>query len=245
MPRFFCNPSDINLNDNSITIYKEDAQHITRVLRMRKGETVTVCDCVGFDYECTVEETGDTVLLNITAKHENVTEPRAAITLYQCLPKGDKLDFILQKAVELGCSRIVPVISRHCVVKTDAASFEKKRIRLQKIALEAAKQSGRGKIPEVAPLLSFEQAVREAVADKSCTPLFCYEGGGERALAVLSGNTEAAALFVGSEGGFSKEEAEFAKENGLLPISLGKLILRCETAPIVGITLVRAAIGEI
>lgn len=257
MPRFFCNSADIV--DKHISLHGEEAQHISRVLRMRAGDAITVSDGMGYDYSCLIEQLGDIILLRVIERYENTTESALNITLYQCLPKGDKLEFITQKAVELGCTRIVPVISRYCVSKAiqGASSFEKKRLRLERIAFEAAKQSGRGKLPVVEPLLTFEEAMKALQAEQAlqveqdpsgcgCS-LFCYEGGGERIAEVLSHadtTNKNIAVFVGSEGGFSKEEAGLAMATGLIPVSLGKLILRCETAPIVAITLIRSAYGE-
>lgn len=234
MPRFFSN----NILDNKITIEGEDAKHITKVLRMRIGEKVTICNMNGTDYECEILSLGDIVSLLILSKDKNKTEPSINITLYQALPKSDKMEFIIKKAVELGVTRIVPFQSKFCVTKLDDKSAEKKLLRYNKIAFEAAKQSGRGIIPLVDNVLSFEQAVLES---QNQTSILYYEHGGEKTNNIISKNETKVNLFIGSEGGFSQEEVIFAKENNFKIATLGKLILRCETAPIVATTLVLTA----
>lgn len=237
MPRFFC---DTVLED-TILLTGEDAVHLSRSLRVRVGEEVTVCDGKKTDYRCVVESVSpDTVALHIEETCENRAEPPQEITLYQALPKGDKLDFIVQKAVEMGAARIVPVQTRFCVAKSDAKSFEKKRVRLQKIALEAAKQSGRGIVPEVCGLLSFKEAAAQLAAEKG---MVCYEHGGEP-IGKLMAEGAAASLFIGSEGGFAEEEIAVLNENGVRCASLGVRILRCETAPIAALALISHALGE-
>lgn len=237
MPRFFCD----NILGDSILLTGEDAVHLSRSLRVRIGEEVTVCDGNKADYRCTVESvSSDTVTLHIEEKTVNQAEPPQEIVLYQALPKGDKLEFIVQKAVEMGATRIVPVQTRFCVVKSDAKSFEKKRVRLQKIALEAAKQCGRGVIPQVESLLTFKEAAA-ALAEEN--GMVCYEHGGEP-IGTLIERGCGASLFVGSEGGFAPEEIELLNESGVRCASLGVRILRCETAPIAALALLSHALGE-
>lgn len=234
MPRFFSN----NILEDKIIIQGEDAKHITKVLRMRIGERVTICNMNGIDYECEILSLGDTVSLLILSKDKNKTEPSINITLYQALPKSDKMEFIIKKAVELGVTRIVPFQSKFCVTKFDDKLAEKKLLRYNKIAFEAAKQSGRGIIPLVDNVLSFEQAVLEC---KNQTSILYYEHGGEKTNKIISKNETKVNIFIGSEGGFSEEEVFFAKENNFKIATLGKLILRCETAPIVATTLILTA----
>lgn len=237
MPRFFCN----NITDDIITITGDDAKHIAKVLRMRLGEAITVCDLTGTDYECVVESISDVITAKIISSSPNITEPNVEITLYQALPKGDKFEFIVQKAVELGVTKIVPVLSKYCVVKMKEQDFEKKRIRYQKIALEAAKQSGRGTIPQVERLCSFQQAVISC--EKQLSVLY-YEHGGEKTNQLITSDSKQVNLFIGSEGGFSEEEIAFAVQHGIKIGTLGKLILRCETAPITAISLILNATGH-
>lgn len=239
MPRFFCD----DVLDDKITLTGEDAIHLSRSLRVRIGEEITVCDGKRTDYFCTVENvSSEAVTLAVKEKAPCEAEPEQAVTLYQALPKGDKLDFIVQKAVELGVSRIVPVQTRFCVVKSDARSFEKKRTRLQKIALEAAKQCGRGIVPEVWGLLSFKEAACELGRQRG---FVCYEKGGETISTLMEKRNCSASVLIGSEGGFSEEEIRFLTESGVLCASLGKRILRCETAPLTALTLILHTLGEL
>lgn len=231
MPRFFCD----QIANNQVIITGEDAKHITKVLRMKIGEAVTVNDKSGMDYECEAAELGEQVLLNIVSKHKNETEPNLEIVLYQALPKSDKFDLIVQKAVELGVTKIVPMTTKFCIAKADVVSFEKKLARYNKIAFEAAKQSGRGIIPIVENILNFEQAIQQG--KNECSILY-YEHGGERTNQIVKQDVSKVNIYVGSEGGFSEQEVAYAKEQGIQLGTLGKLILRCETAPIVGVSLV-------
>lgn len=238
MPRFFSN----DVSDDQIILTGEDAVHLSRSLRVRVGEEVTVCDGRSTDYLCTVASVSpDTVTLAVREKRPCEAEPAREITLYQALPKSDKLDFIVQKAVELGAFRIVPVQTRFCVAKSDAKSFEKKRARLQKIALEAAKQCGRGIVPEVCGLRSFKEAAEEIGKEKG---FVCYEKGGEPIGTLMQMCGCGASVFVGSEGGFSAEEIEQLEAKGVQCASLGKRILRCETAPLAALTLILHSLDE-
>ncbi len=155
MPRFFTN----EINEDNIVLTGSDANHIGRSLRMKKGEEITVC-CNGIDYNCTIASiTADSVYLDLVEKHPCAAEPNINVTLFQAVPKLDKLEYIIQKSVELGVSRIVPVLTRRCISRPDEKDFAKKLPRLNKIAAEAAKQSGRGMIPEVTPVVSFKQSL--------------------------------------------------------------------------------------
>lgn len=231
MPRFFLE----NINTDLPVITGEDAKHIGRSLRMKTGEEITVCSC-GTDYFCEITSiTSDEVFLKILDKKLCSAEPTVEVTLFQAVPKLDKLEHIIQKSVELGVTRIVPVLTRRCVSRPDKKDFEKKRTRLNKISLEAAKQSGRGIIPEVTEIISFNEAVKQ-MAELDC-PLILYEEGGIRFSEVETDNKKSFALFVGSEGGFDEAEAEIAKNNGITPIWLGERILRCETAPLTALSI--------
>lgn len=241
MPRFFSN----QIKDNLIAITGEDARHIKKVLRMRVGDELTVTDMQGTDYLCRLTSMEEELLAEIISSKPNDTEPSAEITLYQALPKSDKLEFIVQKAVELGAVRIVPMSASFCVAKADRVSFAKKLDRYNKIAFEAAKQCGRGIIPVVENIISFEAAVKHT-SQNDCS-IICYEGcadGGSRISSAVQSNAKKIGIFVGSEGGFDTQEVALAIENGVLPVGLGRLILRCETAPIVAITLVLSVTGN-
>ena len=237
MPRFFI--AEQQLLDGTATLYGEDAHHIARSLRMAVGETVTLCDGRA-EYECELVSFEDDrkVLARVISERPCETEPPFDVTLYQALPKGDKLEHVIQKAVECGVSAIVPFESEHCVVRVRPDAEERKTERRARIALEAAKQCGRGCLPTVAPTVSFDEMLRLA-ADADAV-LFCYEGEGtvplgeliraKRADGTLSGERPRIAIVVGSEGGFSPKEARRAAEQGFLMTGLGHRILRTETA---------------
>lgn len=234
MPRFFVKASQIGVRDNgekTVLIVGDDAAHITKSLRMKEGESVCVCDMARREYDCTVVSVGEEVLLSVKDERDSDTEPPYSVTLYQALVKGDKFDTVVQKAVECGVTRIVPFISDRCVVRLTKKDCEKKRLRWQRIAAEAAKQCQRGIIPEVAGLLSFDEMLTEA--GTANVPLFCYEGESTRTLPeVLRGKKDAGSLciVIGSEGGFAVSEAQKAEDSGLISVGLGKRILRTETA---------------
>lgn len=158
MPRFFCEDTQ----GNTALITGEDARHIAKVLRMRAGEELTLCDTQGTDHLCRIQTVSpEAVTLEILESHPSQTEPDVFVRLYQGIPKGDKAELIIQKSVELGVGEIIFFESSRCVAKIDERSMEKKITRFQRIAYEAAKQCGRGKIPVVRPVLPFKQAVSE------------------------------------------------------------------------------------
>ena len=231
MPKFFVRQDSIS--DQRITIIGDDAFHISRALRMAKGEHITVCDMQCNEYDCVLAEFNpDSVVAEIISSKRIDNEPPVKVYLFQALPKGDKLDTVIQKAVECGVYEITPFESERCVVKSKPDAEERKTERRNRISLEAAKQCGRGYIPRVNPTVSFEEAVRKACKCELC--LFCYEAEEQASLKeLLKSNrcAEAIAVFIGSEGGFSVAEAAYARDKGMKSVSLGKRILRTETAP--------------
>ncbi len=237
MPRFFLQAS--NIANGIVTVMGDDAAHISRSLRMRVGEHITVCDMQKNEYDCElVAFSGDTVTAKVISSRKTDIEPPYTVKLYQALPKSDKLDTIIQKAVETGAHLIVPFESERCVVKadTDAKREEKKLERRRRIALEAAKQCGRGCIPDVALPMKYRAMLEDAA--KCELKLFFYEGDGTESLRELlerkysKGSVpESISVVIGSEGGFSIAEVEAAKNMGFEICGLGKRILRCETAP--------------
>ncbi len=227
MPRFFLSAGESC--DGFFVITGEDAHHISFSLRMRRGERLTVCDGNGTDYECAITNMdGQTVTAEILEKHPTQTEPPIRIRLYQSVPKGDKLDYIVQKAVELGVSEIVPVYSARCIVKPDAKSEEKRLARLSRIALEAAKQCRRGVIPQILPHMRYADAVRNATGEN----FLCYEDERAYSLKEYLGKKQGGTLgfFVGPEGGYEQSEVRLASECAIPSVKLGNRILRCETA---------------
>ncbi|MBR6983839.1 MAG: 16S rRNA (uracil(1498)-N(3))-methyltransferase [Ruminococcus sp.] len=232
MPRFFVD----EINEENITLIGDNAHHIGRSLRMRTGEEITVC-CCGVDYNCRISQiTSDTVYLELINKERCAAEPSVQVTLFQAVPKLDKLEHIIQKSVELGVHRIVPVLTRRCISRPDEKDFSKKLVRLNKIAEEAAKQSGRGMIPEVTPLVTYKQAL--AMMSELDRTILLYEeqGGCSFGNADLEG-AKTVGLVIGSEGGFDAEEAKAAVDGGAIQVWLGKRILRCETAPITALSI--------
>ena len=225
MPKFFSQQID----GDTVTLDKDDSKHIKTVLRAEKGDKITVCDCMGTDYRCEVISLDENVKAKILEKIHCESEPKTKITLFQGLPKSDKMEFIIQKCVEIGVCRIVPVRNERSIAKIDNKET-KKTERWQKISLSAAKQSGRGIIPNIGMPLSFKEAV--AAAKEMDLAVIPYENEQDTGLkAVLknfSGNS--VAVFIGPEGGFSESEISFAVEKGVVPVTLGKRILRTETA---------------
>lgn len=232
MPRFFTNEID----ENNITLTGSDAVHVGRSLRMKPGEPLTVC-CGGIDYNCEISEiTSDTVYLSLKEKVVCAAEPNIEVTLFQAVPKMDKLEYIIQKSVELGVSRIVPMLTRRCVSRPDERDFAKKLARLNKIAAEAAKQSGRGIIPQVTPIVSYKNALEMMKELDQNVLLYEEEGGVSFGEVDLTG-AKTVGLVIGSEGGFDREEAEACTAVGAAQVWLGKRILRCETAPITALSI--------
>lgn len=231
MPRFFLE----NIDTDNPVITGSDAVHIGRSLRMKPGEALTVCSC-GTDYFCVIDSiSNDAVNLKITDKKLCSAEPTVDVTLFQAIPKQDKLEYIIQKSIELGVKKIVPVLTKRCVSRPDKKDFDKKKERLNKIALAAAKQSGRGIIPEVCGIISFDEAVKQ-MSGYDCSVML-YEEGGVRFSEVKTENKKSFALLIGSEGGFDETEAEAAKNAGIERVWLGERILRCETAPLAAMSI--------
>ena len=233
MHHFFVTREQIQQDE--IVITGPDVNHIRSVLRMRPGQQIRVSDGRQREYLCSLEQLEpDRVLARILSETEGETELPVRITLLQGLPKGDKMEWIIQKAVELGAVRIVPVSLKRCVVKLDAKKAEAKRRRWQAVAESAAKQSGRSVIPQVDPVMTLEEALRDAKAlDFRLIPYECARGM-EEARSVLGKiqKGRSTGVFIGPEGGFEKSEVEAAVEAGAHPISLGRRILRTETAGI-------------
>lgn len=227
MPKFFVTKEQI---DKQIVITGEDAKHIKTVLRKKVGEQVTICDGEGMDYLCKIEHFEENgIYFDILEKQTCDAEPPVKVTLYQALPKSDKMELIIQKCVELGIDKIVPVTTEYCVVKLGQKEH-KKIERWQKIAEAAAKQCGRAKIPVVDSVLSFQEALKQCQTLDSA--IIAYEKEQKRTLKefVKQFHEKSIGIFVGAEGGFSEQEIAQAIEQNVLPITLGKRILRTETA---------------
>ncbi len=243
MPRFFVGPDAI---EGKFAVLTGEAAAHARVLRLQQGEEVTLCTGDGTDYVCTVSDVSPgQYSLVIGSSRPSETEPKLKCSIYMAFAKGDKLEHVIQKATELGAAEIVAFPSSRCVSRPDEKSLKKKLERWQKIAAEAAQQSGRGAIPQVLALSSYQEALsRAAEADLS---VLLYENEDNYSLrqAAAAGAFATASLMTGPEGGFTAEEAIRAREAGLQICTLGKRILRCETAPLCAISALMFAVGEL
>ncbi len=244
MPRFFVAAS--NIFGGIAYLNAKEIEHL-RALRVRHGESFTVCDGAGKDYTCRLTKLStDGAEAEIVDITPSKGEPSVFCAVYIAYAKGDRLETAIQKSVELGATELVLFPSARCVSRPENLSVVHKTGRLQKVAEEAAKQSGRGKIPWVTAVSSFENAVQSA--SRNDLPLFLYEDEKHQGLKeVLSNNTEykTVSIMTGPEGGFEPEEAAYAAQNGMYSVSIGPRILRCETAPIAALTAVMYHTGNL
>ncbi len=232
MPRFFVNKNQ--MEEKSLFIEGDDARHIARALRMAVGDEITVSDGEGKEYTALLTKIRDERCdAEISDIRESKSEPKCEITVFMAYPKGDKLEIVIQKAVELGASNIVPFESSRCIKRPDAEKSKKRTERLERIAHEAAKQCGRSKLPKVSLPISYNEMINQAKNFE--LPIFCYEGEGTQSLKEILQSCidipHNIAVIVGSEGGFSEKEASLAEDASLKMANLGPRILRCETAP--------------
>ena len=242
MTRFFV-PVEM-LTQDQIPLTGENAAH-ARVLRLKIGEQVLVCDGLGKECLCAVNHADSAeFLLDVLERRNCVSEAAVRVSIYMALPKGDKLEHVIQKATELGAYEIVTFPSARCVSKPDDKSLKKKLERWQKIAASAAEQSGRGRIPNVVVLPTYSAALQRAV--EADLPIMFYENEHATTLrmALESGCYHTVSLLSGPEGGLEEREVAMAREAGLRICTLGRRILRCETAPLCGLSAVMYASGE-
>ena len=241
MARFFVDAGE--LSGETVVLTGENAQH-AKVLRLKAGEEVLVCDGQGMECRCTVDSMGTEVMLTVLERRKSTTEASVRVSVYMAFPKADKLEHVIQKATELGAHEIVAFPSGRCISKPDDKSLKKKLERWQKIAASAAEQSGRGAIPEVIVLNSFAAALERAA--KADLPLMFYENEHATTLrmALESQEFTTVSLLTGPEGGLEEKEVEQAREAGLQVCTLGSRILRCETAPLCALSAVMYAAGE-
>ena len=246
MRRFF---SEVTDGIDEITLSKDDMNHILKVLRLGCGEKIVVCDGMGKDYLCELVNTDGNVAAKVLSAGPCLAEPKVKVTLFQGLPKADKMDLIIQKCVEIGVSEIVPVVTERSVVKLNGKEAAKVS-RWRKIAESAAKQAGRGIIPHVGDIVGFKQGVGKL--KKHENGIVAYEG--ERELSIKAYLNKKAynnipplqlAIFIGPEGGFSDKEILDIKEAGITPVSLGKRILRTETAGMAALTAILYEFNDI
>lgn len=232
-----------NINEEKIILDGESARHIAKSLRMRVGDVICVTDGGGDDYGCQIEEiTKDEVVLKVCYKQACESEPSCRVTIYQGVPKSSKMEDIIQKCVELGVCEIVPTLTKRCVSRPDDKAAGKKNQRYQKIALEAAQQSGRGIVPKIENMKTLRQAIAE---DESDVKIVFYEGGGEKLADIVKPDTESVSIFIGPEGGFEQEEVEQIEASGGVRATLGKRILRTQTAPVAALTAIMLLTGNL
>lgn len=243
MHRFFIDRSHIK--NDKFYIYGDDAKHIGKVIRLRTGDTIELCDLEGTDYIGVISHIDKDVVSGAVVKsYPSISEPSCKITLYQGLPKGDKMDTIIQKTVELGVYSVVPVITERTIARfKEPSAIEKKLRRWQRIAKEAAKQSKRAIIPSVKDPISFTEGINRQHELK----IFFWEEERDVSLKEIlasTHSTEDVGIFVGPEGGFSTDEAEYAKKKEWHIATLGPRILRTETVSMASISAIMFYLGE-
>ncbi|MBQ8164521.1 MAG: 16S rRNA (uracil(1498)-N(3))-methyltransferase [Clostridia bacterium] len=263
MARFFISSDNIKFDEsgcaNRIYITGTDVRHIKDVLRMSTGDKIIACDSHGNEYVCCISHIcAEYIETSIESAACCSSEPRIVIVLCQGIAKGEKMDFIIQKNVELGLNKIIPVITEHTVVKfASEKDASKKQVRWQRISEEASKQCGRGIIPPVEVPMAFKEVIDTITSDsESAGTLYImpYENETERTLKsvlkeresdlAVGGKINRIYLFIGPEGGISRKETEYAVSKGFIPVTLGKRILRTETAGIATIAAIRYEIGD-
>ena len=233
MAWFFTN----EISGDIFEIEGEDARHISKSLRMKVGESLTLCTLDGRRHECEITAfSTDSVTVKVLSSTICEQEPSVEITLFMALTKGDKMDDIVQKSVELGVYEIVPVLTARCISRPDEKQIKKKVQRWQKISDNAASQSRRGIIPQVKDMMTLKEA--SDICNSFDKAIVFYECGGEKLRDIIDEDIKTLAMFVGSEGGFEESEIDILKANGVTPTTLGTRILRAQTAPIAGITAV-------
>ncbi len=238
MTRFFVDKE--MLEQEQCVLTDENAQH-AKVLRLKAGEQVLICDADGQEALCQV---ADGVTLRVLQRRESITEPRVKVSVYMAFPKADKLEHVIQKATELGAYEIVAFPSARCISRPDEKSLAKKVERWQKIAASAAEQSGRGRIPRILTLSSYKEALSRAAESELALMFYENEQSTTLRMALERKNYGSVSLLTGPEGGLEAEEVQMAMDAGLQVCTLGKRILRCETAPLCALSAVMYDSGE-
>lgn len=242
MVRFFVNPEEFY--ENFIVLTGENANH-AKVLRLRTGDEVMVCDGQGKECICTISDMSQSqVCLAVQSSQISESEPAVKVSVYMAFSKGDKFEHVIQKATEIGAHEIVAFPSARCVSKPDEKSLAKKLERWQKIAASAAEQSGRGIVPTVYVVSGYIQALERALAAEKT--IFLYENERATTLRMALGDCShrSVSLISGPEGGFEAHEVKRAIDKGIEICTLGRRILRCETAPLCALSAVMYAYGE-
>ena len=246
MDRFFVKKEDINLDENLCFIKGEDVKHISRVLRYKIGQKLEVCDNENNEYICEINDIDkNEVTLSIIEKIEINRESKLKIRVYQGLPKGSKMEIILQKLTEIGVYEVIPVITDRSVSKIDDKKEDKKLDRWERIIYEAAKQSKRGIIPKISNILTFEEALEHMKSnDMNIVP---YEKENTKSIkqGIKGVNINSIGIFIGPEGGFEEEEIQSIENNGGVSVTLGPRILRTETASLVASSIVLYELSDL
>ncbi|MGI6539020.1 MAG: 16S rRNA (uracil(1498)-N(3))-methyltransferase [Caldicoprobacterales bacterium] len=246
MHRFFIEPEDIEGNIGRIK--GSDAHHLNKVLRLNPGDEIMLCNGRGLDFRSVIQTVEkEEILVEILDSRPNATEPNVRVSLFQGIPKSSKMELIIQKCVELGIYELIPIQTLRCVAKiNEGKDSEKKTLRWQRIAEEAAKQSRRGIIPMVSSPISFNQAVMYSKAD---VKLIFWEEENTKSLRKileeLNFKPETVAMIIGPEGGLEKSEVELAEKHGWISVSLGSRILRTETAGMAALTAIMYHLEEL
>lgn len=243
MHRFFV-PTDF-INDAEMVLPAELVHQICRVLRMRPGQHIVLFDDTGWEYEVELNQVEPgSVTGGLVAKHPVASEPSIAITLYQSLMKRDRFELVLQKCTEVGVTRFVPVVTQRSIVQRPASISDRKMARWGRIIIEAAEQSGRGRIPQLGRALTFQEAINGL--DDSQLALIPWERETQTALRTTlpSLGVKSVSLFIGPEGGFAAEEIQYGQAHGAIPLTLGPRVLRSETAAVVSVALILYQLGE-
>ncbi len=246
MSKFFVTPDKIT--NNKIIIDTDDVAHILRVLRLGIGDIVTVCDSQGNDYNAEISQIeAKSIECSIKEKYASVSEPNIQVTLFQGLPKASKMEYIIQKTTELGITEIVPVKLSRCVVKIDNKKDEKKKLdRWQKISEAAAKQSGRGIVPAISEIMTLDEVIeRSKEFDLFFVPYECEEQKTLKEVFLLNPDVINVGFLIGPEGGFDIAEADKLHKSGIETVTLGKRILRTETAGEAVLAMTMYEIGDI
>ena len=245
MAKFFVSPQ--NISEDKIIIDDENVNHIKNVLRLQIGDEITINDRQGHDYKCIISEIEHCkIIASIDCVADSLAEPGIEAVLFQSLIKGEKMEWVIQKAVEIGVTKIVPICTTRCVVKLENPKKMASKIeRWNKIAESAAKQSGRGVVPEVTLPMNFKESLVYAKEQGLCT-IIPYEKEYEIGIRkVLQNNrSDSFGLFIGPEGGFTEEEVKEAIGQGVHSVSLGNRILRSETASLVTLANIMYEMGE-
>ena len=244
MHKFFIKKE--NLFDDKLHITGDDVTHIYKVLRLNKGDIIIVSNGEGREYTSRIIEISkQAVVCEIIEEFENLSEPPVKITLFQGLPKAQKMEFIIQKGVEIGVCRIQPVITQRVVVKTEGKDISNKLERWRRISEEASKQSNRGVIPEILEPIYFDRAIEEIKNfDLAIVPYEKENGNGLKRLLMENSNAKSIGVIIGPEGGFDESEIDICMEKGVIPVTLGPRILRTETAGIAVSSLILDELGD-